>query len=462
MKRKLMLWCAPVMALTLLLSLVSQAPTVARATTAPHPLLGHLHFLAHTPHSKAVDPPPTLAECLSFGLTCLGPAEFQKVYNLGPLTRAGLNGRGRTIVIVDSFGSPTIREDLAIFDAAFGLPAPPAFDIISPAGPSPPFNYLDPQMSGWAGETTLDVELAHEIAPGAKILLVTTPVAETEGVTGFPEMMLSENYVIDHNLGDVISQSFAATEETFPSRGALLGLRSAFKNAYRHNVTVLAGSGDTGPTGGTLDLTCCYPTQVAQWPASDPLVTGVGGTEIHLDVSANRTAPDSVWNDYGASGGGPSHIFSRPEFQDRVARVVGHRRGVPDISMSAFCFGITFYATYDPRLEFSGWGFTCGTSESSPLFAGIVAIADQAAGERLGFLNDRLYNLLGRKHSGLVDVTVGDNTFSFCTFCGTPQQVITTVPGYGATPGYDMATGLGTIDATLLVRSLAGENNNNN
>ena len=465
MKRKLMLWWAPVMALTLVLSLVSQAPTSARATTAPHPLLGHLHFLPHTPHSKA-DPPPTLAECLSypfFAITCLGPAEFQKVYNLAPLTRAGLNGRGRTIVIVDSFGSPTIREDLKAFDAGFGIPDPPSFTIISPAGSPPAFNYLDPEMSGWAGETTLDVEAAHEIAPGANILLVTTPVAETEGVTGFPQMMLSENYVIDHNLGDVISQSFAATEETFPSRQSLLSLRSAFKNAYKHDVTVLAGSGDQGPTGGTLDLTCCYPTQVAQWPASDPLVTGVGGTEIHLDASGNRTAPDSVWNDYGASGGGPSHIFSRPEFQDSVARVVGHQRGVPDISMSAFCFGITFYATYDPRPEFSGWGFTCGTSESSPLFAGIVAIADQAAGQRLGFLNDRLYNLLGRKHSGLVDVTVGDNTFSFCTAaCDIPQPVITTVPGYAATPGYDMATGLGTIDGTLLVRALAGEDNNNN
>src|ERR1700737_1758262 len=80
MKRKLMLWCAPVMALTLLLSLISQAPTRARATAIPHPLLGHLHFLPHTPHSKA-DPPPTLAECLSFpffSITCLGAAEFSK------------------------------------------------------------------------------------------------------------------------------------------------------------------------------------------------------------------------------------------------------------------------------------------------------------------------------------------------------------------------------------------------
>src|SRR6202022_1765698 len=160
MKRKLMLWCAPVMALTLLLSLVSQAPTVARATAAPHPLLGHLHFLPHTPHSKA-DPPPTLAECLSypfFAITCLGPAEFQKVYNLAPLTRAGLNGRGRTIVIVDSFGSPTIREDLKAFDAGFGIPDPPSFTIISPAGSPPPFNSPHPQVAGGGREAKPYVE----------------------------------------------------------------------------------------------------------------------------------------------------------------------------------------------------------------------------------------------------------------------------------------------------------------
>ena len=125
-------------------------------------------------------------------------------------------------MIVDSYGSPTIQSDLATFDAQFGLPAPPSFKIIQPAGAVPPYDPNDSTMIGWAGETTLDVEWSHSIAPGANILLVETPVAETEGVAGFPQIVKAENYVINHHLGQVISQSFDATEETFPSAASLL------------------------------------------------------------------------------------------------------------------------------------------------------------------------------------------------------------------------------------------------
>ena len=104
-------------------------------------------------------------------------------------------------------------------------------------------------MVGWAQETSLDVEYAHAMAPGANILLVETPVAETLGVHGFPQIVAAENYVIDHHLGDVITQSFAAPEPTFPNAASMLALRSAYKNAAANGVTVLAGSGDAGPTG---------------------------------------------------------------------------------------------------------------------------------------------------------------------------------------------------------------------
>src|SRR5205807_9298737 len=110
--------------------------------------------------------------------------------------------------------------------------------------PDDPFGAAD--RSGWAGETTLDVEWSHVMAPGANILLVETPQSETEGVQGFPEIVRAESFVVDHGLSDVISQSFAATEETFPNAGAITGLRSAFVNARRHHVTVLAASGDEG------------------------------------------------------------------------------------------------------------------------------------------------------------------------------------------------------------------------
>ena len=127
-----------------------------------------------------------------------------------------MTGKGATIVIVDSYGSPTIKNDLSVFDRAYGLPAPPKFRIIQPAGKVPAYDPANSDMVGWAGETTLDVEWAHAVAPGANILLVETPVSETEGMHGFPQIIAAEEYVLNHHLGDVISQSFSATEADLP------------------------------------------------------------------------------------------------------------------------------------------------------------------------------------------------------------------------------------------------------
>jgi subtilase family serine protease len=252
----------------------------------------------------------------------------------------------------------------------------------------------------------VDVEWAHSIAPGANILLVETPVAETEGVTGFPEIVKAENFVIDHNLGDVISQSFGATEETFPNKGAIVGLRSAFKNAALHGVTVLGASGDSGSTDYKLNLIDLYDHQVNSWPSSDPLVTSVGGTQLHLDAAGNRLAPDNVWNDIpigidAAGGGGPSHVFPRPLFQFGTRTGAGLDRATPDISLSAAVDGGVLVYLGFPRLD-PGYYIVGGTSEASPLFAGVVAIADQIAGHRLGWINPRLYALGTRASKGIV------------------------------------------------------------
>ena len=172
--------------------------------------------IAGAPVIRLSDPNPlSTAMCLqTIRLRCYSPVQYQQAYNLNPLYRAKITGKGRTIVIVNSFGSPTIRHDLAVFDRQWGFPNP-TLNILA-LGKIPKFSPGNASMVGWAEETTLDVEYAHAIAPGANILLLETPVAETEGVTGFPEMMNAEKYVIDHNLGDVISQSFGATENTFP------------------------------------------------------------------------------------------------------------------------------------------------------------------------------------------------------------------------------------------------------
>ena len=193
------------------------------------------HILANT-----LATPPDTAFCQdNLGISCYSPIQYQQAYDLNPLYSHGITGSGRTIAIVDSFGSPTIANDLHVFDQNYGLPDP-ALSIIQPAGAVPPFDNTDPDQRGWATETTLDVEYAHAVAPGAKILLVETPVAETEGVTGFPEIVAAENYVINHGLADVITQSFGATENTFPSKQSLLmNLRSAYFKRARHGVTVL-------------------------------------------------------------------------------------------------------------------------------------------------------------------------------------------------------------------------------
>jgi subtilase family serine protease len=406
--------------------------------------------------------PPTTAQCeAAFAIACYGPTQFQQAYNMKPLYRVGLTGRGKTIVIVDSFGSPTIGADLQTFDQAYGLPAPPSFRIIQPVGPVPPYDPTDANMdAGWGVETSLDVEYSHAMAPGANILLVETPVAETEGTVGFPQIIKAENFVINHGLGDVITQSFGATEQTFPSAQSIFALRGAYLNAAAHDVTVLGSSGDDGATDATSDGTDLYPFRVNSWPSSDPLVTSVGGTQLHLGANGFRTAPDNVWNDTAllnspaSGGGGLSTVFSRPFYQNGVAGIVGHSRGTPDVSMSAAVDGgANVYWSFPATDQPNGWQVVGGTSEASPLFSGVVAVADQAAGHRLGLLNPSLYALGDQGRSGLTDITSGNNTVSFSQ--GTPPETFT-VDGFEAAPGYDLASGLGTANGTRLVSQLSG------
>ncbi len=410
--------------------------------------------------------PLTTAACeQQYKIACYAPAQVRDAYHLAPLYAKGVTGQGTTIVIVDSYGSPTIRNDLGVFDRAYHLPAPPQLQIIQPAGKVPSYDPADSDMVGWASETTLDVEWAHVIAPGAKLLLVETPVSETEGVHGFPQIVAAEQYVLKHHLGDVISQSFGATEATFPSGKALQALRSAYQLADKDRVTVLAASGDSGAANLGLDQATYYTFPVTSWPDSDPLVTGVGGTQLHFTAKGAPAAP-TVWNDTYrpaaneltegdsgpnplASGGGLSMFFTRPSYQNAVASVVSGKRGVPDVSMSASCSGsVDTYGTYGGAP--AGWTPTCGTSEATPLFAGIVALADQVAGHSLGLINPALYQLAAQHAAGIVPVKSGNNTVSFTQ--GGRQQTVT---GYTARAGYNLATGVGTIDAQYFVPELA-------
>ncbi len=430
---------------------------------------GAAPYHTFVPHRFAQ--PPTTADCeTQFGIACYQPFQLQRAYGMNRLYRAGLTGKGKTIVLVDSYGSPTITSDLATFDQETDLPAPPSLRIIHPAGAIPPYDETNYDMGGWGFETSLDVEYAHAMAPGARILLVETPVDETLGVHGFPQMIEAENYVINHRLGDVISQSFGATEQTFPSKSSILSLRSAYFNALIHRVTVLSASGDGGATDesaydASTGAANYFPFQVDSWPSSDPLVTSVGGTQLHLDANGNRTAPDNVWNDtalFGspaAGGGGVSTVFRRPFFQNGVRRVVGGARGNPDISMSAAVDGgVVVYLGYTNTAYgvSPGWYVVGGTSEATPVFSGIVAIADQAAHHDLGWLNPRLYGLGDGSRSGIVDVTAGDNSVTGTQALPPVAGQTFSVQGFDAVPGYDLSSGLGTADGPRLVSELAG------
>ncbi len=433
------------------------AAVAATATVAISPAAVHIR--------DARSAPPTTAFCEAhYKIACYEPAQIQQAYNLGPLFSKGVTGKGQTIVIVDSYGSPTVRHDLGVFDKQFGLPNPPSLKVIQPAGPVAKYRPTS-NREGWAGETELDVEWSHAMAPDANIVLVETPTSENEGTTGFPAIVKAETYVVDHHLGGVISQSFSATEQTFPSGKSLFNLRGAYKDAAAKGVTVLAASGDSGAADVKFNQTTYYLHPVTSWPDSDPLVTGVGGTQLR--DTAKHGWRSVVWNDtynvptqqyiFGtkgpnplAGGGGKSVIFSRPKYQKSVAGVTGATRGVPDISMSGACNGaVDMYQSF--KGQPAGWYPTCGTSEATPLFAGVVALADQVAGHPLGLINPALYKMSAMgKAAGIVDVTKGNNTVSF------PQGgKVHTVTGFSARPGYDLASGVGTVNAALFVPELA-------
>ncbi|MFE0387726.1 S8 family serine peptidase [Streptomyces bungoensis] len=422
-------------------ALGTAAPAAVPRTLAVPAVAGHT--LVH-----GVSSPLTSEQCQSkWHINCYTPLQYRTAYDLNALYRTGVTGKGRTIVIVDSYGSPTVQHDLDVYSKQFGLPSTKV--KVVKWGHVPAFDPKNSDMTGWAGETTLDVEMAHAVAPAAKIVVVETAVSETEGTTGLPEMMDAEKYMIDHGVGDVISQSFGATENTFPGfdRGdfsSIKKLRYAFQDANRKHVTVLAASGDGGATDMKLDGKTYYDKRVNSWPSSDPLVTSVGGTQLHLDDEGERVKPDSVYNDYGSGGGGKSHVFTRPSFQNGVESKVGTRRGTPDISMTAAVNGGAWiYSSYDPTAV--GWDVSGGTSEATPLFAGIVALADQAAGHRVGNIQQALYGLYAHhaKANGIVDVNDGTNN----SYQG--------VTGYKAVNGYDLATGVGTVDALKFVPALA-------
>ena len=489
--KRLLLFGLPLALSAALLAVLAGGWTSSRASALPTPSPTVNDYVQLT----TSEIPPTQAQCASVGRRCFTPTSTRASYNLGPLYASGLDGTGITIAIVDAYGSDTIAHDLHVYNTQFGLPpmcgeegvtcasGMPTFSQLalqgSPATKAPPPKSNGPGLedkSAWALEVSLDVETAHSIAPGANILLVTTPTAETLGVQGFPQMMAAEDYVVKHHLAQVISQSFASAEEAFKSTKSLLNLRGAFVDAAANGVTVLGSSGDGGTANGTKQSLVgnnpnndLIPFPTVEWPASDPLVTGVGGTYLCTDpitgVGVDNVSPPvncqgQFEREIGwiASGGGFSHVFARPDFQNTLpagSTAIGDQRGVPDVALQASArTGALVYLTLPPDGQSglicgsspcsTGWYDIGGTSLSCPQWAGIVAIAAQLNGGGLGPINAALYELgAGPTYANdFFDVTTGNN------------QLDPSIAGYPATTGWDPVTGLGTPNAANLVPDL--------
>ncbi len=397
--------------------------------------------------------------------TCYDPYQIRHAYNVDALINAGLDGRGKTIVIIDAYQSPNIVEQLNVFNNWYGLPslnglgssADPrlgTFTQIAPYGLTP-FVPGDPNMTGWAEEISLDVLWAHAIAPGANIVLVLA----TSNQDG--DIYSATKYAVDHNLGDVISQSFGENESCVDPK-LLAREHQMFADATTKNITIFASSGDNGAAQQTCDGNSWV--QAVSSPASDPLVTAVGGTELHaagycLTVlgcnPAAKPAPGTyegeiVWNEpgIGAGGGGFSVVYDEPSYQQGTIHG-GKQLGVPDVSYNAAVLhGVLTYLNI-PGIP-AGFYLFGGTSAGSPQWAAITAIADEKAGYDLGFINKALFHI-GHAQShysvSFNDVISGNNSIVLLDNQNNPVSI----QGFSAGPGWDPTTGLGSPSADQLV-----------
>ncbi len=368
----------------------------------------------------------------AFPVVCYGPDQVRAAYGIQPVIDRGITGKGRTIVIIDGYQSPTIVGDLAHFDMAWNLP-PAALTITAPSGLTP-YDPTNPIQVGWAGEISVDVEWAHAIAPGAAIALVLARSGDDA------DIFKATRYAVEHNLGDVISQSFGEAEACADKK-LLAAQHQLFREATEKGITLLAASGDIGAAQPTCDGRGLVKS--AATPASDPLVTGVGGTSLVADPVSGAYSSESGWgNQFGASGGGFSTLFRRPGFQAQ-SQSDRRARGVPDVAFSGDAFGGVLVA-WSSNPQGPGFYRFFGTSAGTPQWAAIVALGDQMHRHRLGAINPSIYQLAkSRSYTrAFHDITAGSNSFG-------PVQ------GFSAARGWDAVTGLGTPNVANLLPFLS-------
>jgi subtilase family serine protease len=378
---------------------------------------------------------------------CYTPQQIRVAYGIQPLLDRGIEGRGETVVMPElaaklpaSSGAYTdIRQDLGRFDRLFNLPAPTLRVVTSIAGAGSPYLAL--------GEEVEDTEIVHAIAPDAAIVVVLVPSNATANAANFTAALTGVLRIGVAQGAAVVSISGSHGEPLF-TRAEVTSLHTALRAARDDHITVVASSGDSGVVSDE------GPPKQVSLPASDPLVLSVGGTSLDANTTTGTYLGEMAWNtvvapgDDDASAGGFSQLYARPSYQDGVTGI-GAMRGVPDVSADANPAGGMALATLD-----GGQNYTVdaakGTSAATPLWAAVVALADQEAGHHLGFVNAALYRIgLGASYDDAFhDVVAGDN--SVLTTAGL-------ITGYQTVPGWDPVTGWGSPDAQVLVPLLRSE-----
>ncbi|MFL6600924.1 MAG: protease pro-enzyme activation domain-containing protein [Steroidobacteraceae bacterium] len=382
---------------------------------------------------------------------------------------SGYDGAGQTVAIIDAYASPTILQDVNQWSVNRGLPTMTPAQLVQVVPPGiykrPQNPQQDPQ--GWYGEETLDVEAVHGMAPAAKIVYVGAP-------NNRQDLDAALNHVVDQHLAQIVTNSYGfSTTELLPP-GYVKPMEDTLIQAAIEGIGVYFSSGDNGDESSTFGFA------TTDWPASSPWVTAVGGTSLGVDAS-NLRALETGWGTsnyscngtthvctragwlYGA-GGGVSVVFEEPWYQE-TAGLALNGRGVPDVAALAdpqtgllvgqtqsFPDG-TYYDEY--RIG--------GTSLASPIFAGLMALADQKAGHPHGFANPLLYAnpaafydvlpiktaVARRNFNNGVDASAGTADFlrTFDDYTGSPSQ--------HTASGWDNVTGLGTPNSSFL--SLIGQ-----
>jgi subtilase family serine protease len=400
----------------------------------------------------------------AFHRSPLGPTDVLD-YRVADLWRKGIDGTGTTVAVIEGWDDPSVASVVHDADQRWGLPDP-RIDTIYPAGKLParcPAGMVALGSYGsceaWRYELDLDVLSVHLLAPYAKILISATP-ADTEiaddpaAQVAPPEMMRAVADIASHHRADVISISDGTGESTYSyGRPEITAQDVSLLTAAAAGVPVVVATGDCGVLQNlaTANSQCGSTTATPDTSAWDdsPWTTAVGGSMPDFDQTGRRRGADVIWQDEGA---GYSSVYSRPGYQDIVASVTDSpMRSVPDITMDA----------------------RSGTSEAAPLFAAVLALATQLNGGPIGPVNEALYRLGPRQSAaGIADITKGnDSVFTSDANSGddagggdtkgsTADDTTATttnapkVLGFAAGPGFDVASGWGTVDASRFVPAL--------